>query len=1322
MPDTEKPPASSPPKRGRFRRALRWVGLLTLIVAIFHRPIFHAGMRLFLIQVAARQNVKLDVEFSGTIFTNLTVAKVLALPTGAGPSPVRRIEIERVRLDYSLPMLIKHGIGEFLQRYEVVNANLEIDALPSKNEKERQQKRSLAQDLNNLLGQPAAYADRVRIENFNITVRAKNNVTQVAGFQLLLDPEAVGYLRVARLQIPGVPLWENLSAETTYADRNFFIKSLQLAPELILDEVNFDSSQRAQHKGGMYLRARAFGGTVFLSLAGSQLDKKGENLEKSYDTTLKIEAADVSLESAAAYFGAPKPPAARLARLAVLFTGEPEKPRTWKGDASARVEALAFGQTKVDGAELTATFDRGKAELTGVNLAAGKNAVVLTATVGLPASVNDFPLSEVDALLKIDAPDLPALTTMLPDPITGSISGGGPVKLRDGWLKTDLALDAKTVASKAFAVESAKLTIHAEKRIAPAGGAPFDDLISHITADIAGLRAQSFTVDSARLDVENRNDLVSIQTLEVRRAENSVTASGTYRVPRDFKNAASAPLDGKFSVQVPVLGDFGIKVKDAALSGRLTGEGTFKLASEKLNGSLQIAGGDFLLGEYKAERLAAKVQIKDNLAVVEQLALQFNATDQFAATGEVGVQAPFPYEGALLVDIKDLAAFQPLLAVFGQQKTLTGALHLDWEGKGEAAPALPPAAPALEHQGKLDFAVTKGRFDKIDLSEVKVAGLYGPGFAQSTELKFVTGPTSFTGNLEMKEGKVRLKDINLAQRDLTVLTGYIFLPIDLSRLSQPIPLDQRVAANLNAARLDLDQLLGSFGQSSPISGTITANLVTGGTLLQPLGHLKAAGRKLQSKAVAGFEPADLDLDLHYSKKELTLDAKMRQPQLQPLTIKGHVPLDLEATVQNAKLDPTLPLDLSVQLPPSSLAFVTKLTTQVLRIEGTVGIDARVAGTVEKPVLSGAAALDLKSARFDNVNVPALGAFKVRLGLAGDTLSVNTFEGELGGGTLKLTGNVKLPKLTEPVFDLHLLSDEVLVKRDDSITVRADADVTLAGPLAAAAVGGTVFVTHSRFFKEIDILPIALPGKAKPAPKTARAISTGVTIPKIGGWKFDLAIKTRPQDDFLIRGNLANGAAALDLKFAGTGLAPYLEGSVRVVEFKASLPFSTLSVSRGFIYFTKEAPFQPSLELQADSQTREYLVHAYIYGRADDPQVQLSSEPPLQHADIVSLLATGVTTGELSGNADVLASKAAMLAVQELYRKVFRRGAPPAVDKQKNDGDFLGRFQVELGALDSRTGSQQFTSRVRLTDQLYLIGDLGTEGSFTGRLKYLIRFR
>ena len=42
----------------------------------------------------------------------------------------------------------------------------------------------------------------MNIDNFNITVKAPNNVTEVKGFYLLLHPENPGYLKLARLAAP----------------------------------------------------------------------------------------------------------------------------------------------------------------------------------------------------------------------------------------------------------------------------------------------------------------------------------------------------------------------------------------------------------------------------------------------------------------------------------------------------------------------------------------------------------------------------------------------------------------------------------------------------------------------------------------------------------------------------------------------------------------------------------------------------------------------------------------------------------------------------------------------------------------------------------------------------------------------------------------------------------------------------------------------------------------------------------------------------------------------------------------------------------------
>ena len=115
------------------------------------------------------------------------------------------------------------------------------------------------------------------------------------------------------------------------------------------------------------------------------------------------------------------------------------------------------------------------------------------------------------------------------------------------------------------------------------------------------------------------------------------------------------------------------------------------------------------------------------------------------------------------------------------------------------------------------------------------------------------------------------------------------------------------------------------------------------------------------------------------------------------------------------------------------------------------------------------------------------------------------------------------------------------------------------------------------------------------------------------------------------------------------------------------------------------------------------------------QAIFTSEPPLAQEEIISLIATGSTRQELSSS-NVLAGRAAMLLVQQLYRKVFKKGQPTETNPVFN------RLDLDLGTVDPRTGQQQATVRFKISDQLVFTGDVGVHGDFRGRLKYLIRFR
>jgi hypothetical protein len=78
----------------------------------------------------------------------------------------------------------------------------------------------------------------------------------------------------------------------------------------------------------------------------------------------------------------------------------------------------------------------------------------------------------------------------------------------------------------------------------------------------------------------------------------------------------------------------------------------------------------------------------------------------------------------------------------------------------------------------------------------------------------------------------------------------------------------------------------------------------------------------------------------------------------------------------------------------------------------------------------------------------------------------------------------------------------------------------------------------------------------------------------------------------------------------------------------------------------------------------------------------------------------------------------MLLVQQLYRKVFKKGDATAGDTSS----FFDRLDLDVGMVDPRTGQQSATARFRINQQFLLIGTVGVEGDFRGMVKYLLRFR
>src|SRR5690606_12583767 len=114
-------------------------------------------------------------------------------------------------------------------------------------------------------------------------------------------------------------------------------------------------------------------------------------------------------------------------------------------------------------------------------------------------------------------------------------------------------------------------------------------------------------------------------------------------------------------------------------------------------------------------------------------------------------------------------------------------------------------------------------------------------------------------------------------------------------------------------------------------------------------------------------------------------------------------------------------------------------------------------------------------------------------------------GDVAGGPFELSGDVGLKEWSAPQLNLRLKSTGTLLVRNDTLTVRTDTNLKIAGPLQTAEVKGKVTLRKSRFYRDVEILPVGLPGKPVPVPvETTTEVS--IDVPPVRDWKFDIAVK------------------------------------------------------------------------------------------------------------------------------------------------------------------------------------------------------------------------
>ena len=1296
----EGTPEKPAPSRRWGRRIRRGLLALLVLLLIFHRPILIGLVHAVAIKVAAKQNIRLSLEVEGTIFTNISLKNIHAEPNGNGPTPVDNISIEEITVHYSIPSLVRHGVSEFLQGYSLRNATIAVKPV----EGTAEQKSDLASTLHDLIQQPALFSNRVDIENLSLSAQVPDGDFAVQGLTLTLDPTQPGALIIPLLQVPKIRTWRDLKATTSYANRDMILSGLELDPQILVQKFEIDASQRAQGINRMAVQGALFGGEADFSLLVKELPGKHANNVSNATAQVDSTIRDLSLQKVSQYFNVSTPAIGSIGEAAVHLTGDPNTPSSWTGSLTTEAGVIHAGGAVLDKASVRLDVSNGWATY-GSTLFSGSNSVTVQADGKLPDTVDGFAGTAITGWLNITANDLQHFAKQI---ASGLVNGNGTFDLRNNTLHANLDLKAANIAGSDLELSNGELKAEVTKALPQQSGTnapPFAGLQTWVDLHATDLRAGAYAVDSADVQAQTENGHVTVKNIAVRRALDALTASGTCDLPDNLADVREAPANLQFSFHAPSLAAFNAEPNLNGPDGVVEADGTFTNGSGGYAGGISAAVTDLRMQDFSAQGLNMKISIAKNVATIDSLTFALNPTDGFSATGHVALNPPFAYDGTLQSHIRDLSKFNAFVPKL--KGGLAGALNLDWTGSGDLK--------TLASTGQLQFSLSNGKVQDIRAINASISGNYSPAGVDFPTFWVTCDKGGVSAMIAAQQDVLRINQLAVKQAGKPLVTGSVAIPLDLRTPAQVdtlIPYNGPLSADLVTGDIALDSFFPKG--KAPASGTGKVVMTARGSIQQPNVHVVVTGRNLVAAAAAQLAPAALDADFTLLGSQLSLKARVTQPSFSPVDIAGTVPFPLTAVIHNHAIDERSPVQLSVRVPRSSLGVITRLVPAVRFVQGTAEASVDVAGTIAKPMLSGAALVDMPAMRLSDPDMPALSGFRANLAFGGDRLTFRQFEGNLSGGHFTVTGGLGFQTLTNPDIDLHFVSLGDLLLRNEAVTVRADSDIRITGPLAAATVAGDIGITKSRFFKEIEILPLELPGRPAPKPPPAPPANPSITAPPLRNWK--LALKVHTKDPFIIQGNLANGAALIDMNIGGTGLAPTLEGTVRIENFVASLPFSKLHITNGFVYFTKDDPFVPHLNIQAQSNLQDYQINVYIYGTAQDPKTVMSSEPPLRQEDIVALLATGATTSGLS-NGNALAGRAAILVLQQLYHKVFK-AKPSSTDNES----FVSRFKVDVGGVDPRTGQQSISSSFKLSDDFYLIGDLDVGGDIRGMVRYLLRFK
>ncbi len=531
-------------------------------------------------------------------------------------------------------------------------------------------------------------------------------------------------------------------------------------------------------------------------------------------------------------------------------------------------------------------------------------------------------------------------------------------------------------------------------------------------------------------------------------------------------------------------------------------------------------------------------------------------------------------------------------------------------------------------------------------------------------------------------------------------------------------------------------------------------------------HVKAGGRVSLADGTLDISLKADDFDLaiidalqkqNIQKAVLSIDAtakgRIENPVLEgrihikDIKVSSHemAPLDIRFGLENKMLHiktgtllikgrdfpgKTLDLEASGFVP---LEIIRPFVKDMEKARGKINISASLKGKVTDPLFLLDLGFDELAFTMDRLEQD-FHQISGHIRVTPEKIEIIRFSGNIDQGQVELGGSLGLSGGSLKDMDLKLNAHQLPLDIPDMMELTLDSRLTLKGTSLKSELSGEIRMLEGRYYRNVDLVSAAIKKTRKIEPllfKKENPILDGMS----------LNILVTGQEPLLVDNNMAYLAVSPDLAVRGTAGTPVLAGRATVDSGTINFYKSEFDVKKGEINFINPYKTDPVIDIEGEMKLRAWTIFLMVSGPLDNLDMQLFSEPPESHADLVSLIAFGKTTKEM-GKTQENGQAASGRVVSGLLAEALQKNLKAAtgvdqleikMDEQDGSGSQAVRVTVgkdlsrQMGVIydvDTRSGDtvQRVTTFYKLMENLLMRGFQDSGGKMGGELKYRLEFR